>query len=274
MLTGDHPSTALAVAKEIGLANVNKVVTGAEIELLTDEKLIEYVRQVDVYARLEPGHKLRIVKTLKSLGEVVAVTGDGANDAPSLKQADAGVAMGLRGTDVAREASSLILTDDNFSTIVEAVKKGRRGHDNLRKALHYYISNKIAILSIIFFSILAVIFTLYSLSITCGASLEKAQTMAFAAFMMTLVFLAFNSRYLNRKLTYQDLLANRHLNRMAAVTIAATIVVINLPQLQSIFKTVPLGFTEWAAAIGLALLSTTLFHPLRTIFDYGDAPLS
>jgi Ca2+-transporting ATPase len=134
MLTGDHPATAQAIAREIGLSRRAGVMTGTEIDQLDDAALQARLRQVDICARLRPEQKLRLVRLLQGSGEVVAMTGDGVNDAPSLKAADVGVAMGGRGTDVAREAAALVLLDDSFASLVRAVRQGRRIYDNIGKA--------------------------------------------------------------------------------------------------------------------------------------------
>jgi Ca2+-transporting ATPase len=141
MITGDHPSTALAVARELGIAGADgRAVTGRELNAMNDEDLIETVHTVRVFARVSPQHKLRIVRAFKALGEVVAMTGDGVNDAPAVKEADIGVAMGRTGTDVTKEASAMILSDDNFATIVAAVEEGRGIYDNIRKFIRYLLS--------------------------------------------------------------------------------------------------------------------------------------
>jgi Ca2+-transporting ATPase len=137
MITGDYPVTATNIAREIGLMNHDLVISGPELQAITEEELCERIKEVNVFARVVPEQKLKIVNALKRNGEVVAMTGDGVNDAPALKSAHIGIAMGEKGTDVAREASSLVLMDDNFASIVGAVKMGRRISDNLQKALSY-----------------------------------------------------------------------------------------------------------------------------------------
>lgn len=141
MITGDHQCTAAAVAKELKIIDQGgRVVTGTDIEEMDDAKLEEECENISVYARVSPRHKLRIVRALKSRGHVVAMTGDGVNDAPAVKEADIGISMGISGTDVTKEASSMILTDDNFSTIVEAVEEGRIVYGNIRKFIRYMLS--------------------------------------------------------------------------------------------------------------------------------------
>ncbi|HAX74130.1 MAG TPA: HAD family hydrolase, partial [Firmicutes bacterium] len=137
MITGDNGTTAKSIASKIGIDHSDNVITGTELETLSDEELAERVQETNIFARVIPNHKMRIVKALKANGEIVAMTGDGVNDAPALKYADIGIAMGKRGTDVAKEASDMILMDDNFTTIVETVHDGRRIYDNIRKAVGY-----------------------------------------------------------------------------------------------------------------------------------------
>jgi Ca2+-transporting ATPase len=140
MITGDYPGTAQNIARQIGLKPVDSVITGPELEQMEDAELQQRIRSVNIFARVMPEQKLRIVNALKANGEIVAMTGDGVNDAPALKSAHIGIAMGERGTDVAREASALVLLDDDFSSIVQAVKLGRRIFDNLQKAMAYILA--------------------------------------------------------------------------------------------------------------------------------------
>lgn len=137
MITGDNGMTASSIARKIGIPNFQNVLTGAEIEKLSDEELKERVKATNIFARVIPNHKMRIVKALKDNGEIVSMTGDGVNDAPALKYADIGIAMGKRGTNVAKEAADMVLLDDNFATIVDTVKDGRRIYDNIKKAVGY-----------------------------------------------------------------------------------------------------------------------------------------
>ncbi|MBN1412029.1 MAG: cation-translocating P-type ATPase [Spirochaetales bacterium] len=162
MITGDYSETAVNIAGQIGLKNPEKCITGAEIDRLTDDELRERVKETGIFARVVPEHKLKIVAAFKANGEVVAMTGDGVNDAPALKSAHIGIAMGERGTDVARESSGLVLTDDDFSSIVSAVRMGRRIFDNLQKAMTYILSVHIPIAGLslipVFFRDLPLIF--------------------------------------------------------------------------------------------------------------------
>ena len=145
MITGDHPETARAIAKQVGIMGENdEVLEGSELDEIPDEKLEEIVERVGVFARTEPRHKLRIVRALKNRGNIVAMTGDGVNDAPALKEADIGVAMGITGTQIAKETSDMVLADDNFASIVGAVEEGRTAFNNLRKVVLYLLTTNIA----------------------------------------------------------------------------------------------------------------------------------
>lgn len=155
MITGDYPNTARAIAEEIGLLQAgHKVMTGAEINDLTDEEMVKNVEETDVYARVSPEHKMRIVDALRANKEVVAMTGDGVNDAPAIKRADIGVAMGITGTDVAKGTADMVLTDDNYASIVSAVEQGRVIYSNIRKFVYYLLSCNAAEIMVIFLATL------------------------------------------------------------------------------------------------------------------------
>lgn len=145
MITGDNGYTASAIAKKIGISNYNNFITGLELDQMNDEELKEKIKTNNIFSRVIPEHKMRIVKCLQELGEVVAMTGDGVNDAPALKKADIGIAMGMRGSEVSREAADLVLLDDNFHTIVNTIKDGRRIYNNIKKAVGYVFTIHIPI---------------------------------------------------------------------------------------------------------------------------------
>ncbi len=153
MMTGDHPKTARIIAEQIGLQETGKVITGREMDQMSDEELAEKILSTSIFARVSPENKLQIVRALNIDKEVTAMTGDGVNDAPALKGADIGIAMGIRGTEVAKEASDMILTDDRFSTIVEAIKKGRIIFDNIEKFVYYLFSCNVVEIFVIFLAI-------------------------------------------------------------------------------------------------------------------------
>ena len=141
MITGDHPLTAQHIARQLGISEDSQVITGQELEQMTEAEFQTAAASVSTFARVAPKHKLRLVRALQDQGQVVAMTGDGVNDAPALKQAHIGVAMGITGTDVSKEASQMVLLDDNFATIVGAVEEGRIVYDNIRKFVKYTMTS-------------------------------------------------------------------------------------------------------------------------------------
>jgi magnesium-transporting ATPase (P-type) len=144
MITGDHPETAMAIGRMLGIRNSRQAITGATLEAMSDDELRKVAQSHDIFARTSPTHKLRLVRALQAEGEVVGMTGDGVNDAPALKQANVGIAMGIKGTDVTKEAADMVLTDDNFASIAHAVTEGRRVYDNLKKTVTFALPSNLA----------------------------------------------------------------------------------------------------------------------------------
>ncbi|MFO7551010.1 MAG: HAD-IC family P-type ATPase, partial [Haliea sp.] len=183
MITGDHAGTAAAIGRQIGLENAGRVLTGIELDELDDAALAARVLDTDVFARTSPEHKLRLVKALQSHGKVVAMTGDGVNDAPALKRADAGIAMGLGGSEAAKEAAELVLVDDNFATIVDAVRAGRTVYDNLKKVIGFLLpvngGESLSLLLAILFGLTLPITAAQILWVNMVSSVALAMALAF-----------------------------------------------------------------------------------------------
>jgi Ca2+-transporting ATPase len=185
MVTGDHKLTAVAVAKELNLLGENeepgKVLTGEELEKISDEQLADQVQNVAIYARVSPEHKMRIVKAWKAKGQVVAMTGDGVNDAPALKMSDIGVSMGITGTEVTKEAGDMVLTDDNFASIVKAVREGREIYDNIKKYLTYLMRCNIMEILVMFIAVVSVPFLARMSGAATDAAVVSSATIALTA---------------------------------------------------------------------------------------------
>ena len=155
MITGDHKDTAVAIGMELGIiTSPDQAITGAQLDDLSDEEFARRITEFSVYARVQPEHKVRIVNGWKARGKITAMTGDGVNDAPSIKSADIGVGMGITGTDVTKNVADMVLADDNFATIVSAVEEGRRIYANIRKAIQFLLASNLAEVLAIFFSTL------------------------------------------------------------------------------------------------------------------------
>ncbi|MCL6580412.1 MAG: cation-translocating P-type ATPase [Firmicutes bacterium] len=319
MVTGDHPATALAAAAELGLLDPGappegQVLTGRELDLIPERVLARRATGVRVYARVSPAQKLKIVRALKAAGEVVAMTGDGVNDAPALREADIGVAMGRTGTAVTKEASDMVLVDDNFASIVSALEEGRVIYDNIRRSVRYLLAcNTGEILTMLLAALGRLPLPLLPLQILwvnlatdglpamalgfqrpeadvarrpprppgesifarrlgvkilgrglliglstlavflaglrVAGDLALARTLAFATLVLSQLIHAFDCRSETRALTEVPLSSNWHLVGGTAISFGMLLAAIYVPELRSVFRTVPLGPAEWAAVI-------------------------
>ena len=326
MITGDHKDTAVAIAKELGIiTDASQAITGAELEDIPDDQICEYVKKYGVYARVQPEHKTRIVTAWKANGAITAMTGDGVNDAPSIKSADIGVGMGITGTDVTKNVADMVLADDNFATIVAAVGEGRRIYDNIRKAIQFLLASNMSEVLGVFFStllgftllnpvhllfinlvtdcfpalalgmekaepdtmsrpprnskdgifagglgvdvvyqgILVTIITMASyilghsmqvgaFAIPQGVS-EHGMTMAFLTMSMCEIFHSFNMRS-QRKSVFTLKGQNKILWAAMLGSLLLTTLVIEVPFIANAFGFTPIGLTEYAIAMGLAIL--------------------
>ncbi len=328
MITGDYPNTARAIARDINLLQTDhQVLTGYDLDDMSDEELREAVKVTDVFARVSPQHKMRIVEALRSQGEVVAMTGDGVNDAPAIKLADIGVAMGITGTDVAKDTADMVLTDDNYASIVAAVEQGRIIYSNIRKFVYYLISCNLAEIMIIFlatafgrylypfaagevFSPLAPIQLLLLNLVTDGApalalGTEKgdpdimqqkprppkepiinrfmmngvliqtvaitfitlfafgvglkhdrlmAETMAFITLASSELVRAYTARSERYPILKIGVFNNKWMNIAVMSSLALLLLILYVPFFNTIFNTVPLGWTEWRLILPLLLI--------------------
>ena len=310
MITGDHEKTACAIARELGILTTGKIITGAELEELTEEEYLKIAKDIQVYARVKPAQKMRIVEALKKLDNIVAMTGDGVNDAPALKKASIGVAMG-DGTDVAKEASDMILQNNDFATIVKAVEGGRKIYDNIKRFVKYQVSTNVGailtivgtsllnlplpfnpaqllwlnivmdgppaqmlgiegaerdimqrppetgdiltkntLLQILFLGIVMAIGTIavFSWQIYSRADTRKAMTVAFTLFVVYQLLNAFNGRADSEK-------SSKFLYLGIIISFLLQLLILYIPQLQTIFRTTFIGITDW---IVIAIVASTI----------------
>ncbi len=327
MITGDHQTTAEAIASQLAmLPKGGRTISGRQLASMTDEQLDKVVEDIYVYARVSPEHKLRIVKSLQRKGHVVAMTGDGVNDAPAIKASDIGIAMGISGTDVSKEASALVLSDDNFATIVAAIEEGRGIYENIRKFIRYLLASNVGEILVMFFAMMAgmplplvPIMILWVNLVTDGlpamalgvdqpendlmeqkprpakenifarrlgwkivsrgfligictlipfwlvlqqgtgeSNLTEAQTVAFATLVMAQLIHVFDCRS-SRSIFHRNLFENKMLVMAVLSSIALLLSVLYIEPLQPIFKTVGLGWSEWALVLVFAAIPTVFF---------------
>ncbi|WP_295611225.1 cation-translocating P-type ATPase [uncultured Methanobrevibacter sp.] len=307
MITGDHEKTACAIARELGILTTGKIITGAELEELSEEEYLKIAKDIQVYARVKPAQKMRIVEALKKLGNIVAMTGDGVNDAPALKKASIGVAMG-DGTDVAKEASDMILQNNDFATIVKAVEGGRKIYDNIKRFVKYQVSTNVGailtivgtsllnlplpfnpaqllwlnivmdgppaqmlgiegaerdimqrppetgdiltkntLLQILFLGLVMAIGTIavFSWQIYSGADTRKAMTVAFTLFVVYQLLNAFNGRANSEK-------SSKFLYLGIIISFILQLLILYIPQLQTIFRTTSIGIMDWIVIVIVA----------------------
>lgn len=318
MITGDHKNTAVAVAKKAGLLKGGKAITGAELDRMTDEELDREIHKYTVFARVEPVHKLRIVRSFKRRGEIVTMTGDGVNDAPAIKEADVGVAMGITGTDVAKQSADVILLDDNLATLVNAVEQGRCVYSNIRKFVRYLLSCNIGEVLTMFVGILMgmpiillpvqillvnlvtdglpaialgleppesdimtkpprkstegffadglmskIIFrgifiglsTLASFAVTLhtGGTVQAGRTSALITLVLSQLIHVFECKSETKSLFRINLFSNIKLVLAVLVSFGALALAVTVPQLQTVFETVPLTSQQMLTALGFSV---------------------
>jgi Ca2+-transporting ATPase len=330
MLTGDHAETAKAVAKRVGMIDPDNLLIGEQISSMNDDQLKEALKTTSVFARITPEHKLRIVRLLKNMGQVVAVTGDGVNDAPALKEAAIGIAMGQKGTDAAKEAADIILTDDNFVSIGNAVREGRKIFDNLKKGIRYYLSVKVALILIFLLPIIlgiplpfapiqiiilemfmdlaassgfvaegmepdimrrpprnpkermlnrktltrifimaaclfVAVSVCYVFTYDRTQNLVYAQTVAFATWIFSHIFLAFNTRSETEPLLKRGLFSNKVMVIWSASAIVMLVAVTVVPGLQTLVRTTSLGLSDWLLALVASFVATFWIEAAKLI---------
>ncbi|MGD0309227.1 MAG: HAD-IC family P-type ATPase [Acidobacteriota bacterium] len=297
MITGDHPFTTWAIAKQIGLDEAETVLTGQDLDAMSDEALSQTLLTTSLYARTTPQHKLRIVKNLHRRGEIVAVTGDGINDAPALAAADIGVAMGETGSEVARASADIVLADDNFATIIRAVEEGRISYENLKMELFMDLAASATfvaepaekglmqqpprcpkaklmdrpMLACIFSSavgLFAAVSVSYLATWYRTHDLTEAQTMAFAAWLVGHIFLALNLRSEREPLVRLGYFSNHLMVIWATATLALLLFATLVPAVQGLFRVVPLSPTEWLLAAGATMIGTFWIEAKKVLGGY------
>ena len=308
MITGDHEKTACAIARKLGILTTGRVITGKELDELSQDEYLAQARDIQVYARVKPAQKMRIVEALKELDNIVAMTGDGVNDAPALKKASIGVAMG-DGTDVAKEASDMILQNNDFTTIVKAIEGGRKIYDNIKRFVKYQVSTNVGailtivgtsllnlplpfnpaqllwlnivmdgppaqmlgiegperdlmqrppetgdiltkntLLQILFLGIVMAIGTIcvFAYEMSTGIPTQKAMTIAFTLFVVYQLLNAFNGRANSEK-------SSKYLYLGIIVSFLLQLLIIYIPQLQTIFRTTSIGASDWILIFAVSL---------------------
>jgi len=313
MITGDFKTTAVAIGQEIGITGDS--LTGEELDALSDEELLNRIDSLSVVARVSPEHKTRIVKALKDQGHIVAMTGDGVNDAPSLKKADIGIAMGITGTDVAKEAADMVLTDDNFASIVKAVEEGRHIYDNIIKFIYFLLCCNVGEICVLFFAILlgfsrplipiqilwinlvtdgfpalalgvdppeaglmnrpprdpaesifargrgrsiVEIGLLMSVLVLiaffwAGKDVDHARTIAFSTLVFVQLAHTVNCRSERRSIFRVGIFSNMYLVGAVLLSLSLQLAVVYVPWLQPLFRTMPLGLSDWILIVVLSL---------------------
>lgn len=340
MITGDHPSTALAVARELNLLDPalpaeRQILTGRELDRLSDRALAGRVGEIRVYARVSPGHKLKIVRALRARGEIVAMTGDGINDAPAVREADIGIAMGLTGTAVTKEASDMVLADDNFASIVAALEEGRTIYDNIRRSVRYLLAcNTGEILTMLLGALFRLPLPLLPLQILwvnlvtdglpamalglqapeadvavrpprppgegifarglgvriltrgvliglstigvylfalgrTGWDIPLARTVVFATLCLTQLVHAYDCRSETRALTEVPLSSNWYLVGGTLASLGMLLSAVYIPALRPFFRTVPLGWTEWAWVVAATTWGQAAVGARRVLLAAG-----
>jgi len=312
MITGDHKNTAVAIARDLGFYQPDSMAfTGEELDQLTNEEFNKYVGKTAVYARVSPEHKLKIVKAWREQGEIVAMTGDGVNDAPAVKEADIGVAMGITGTDVTKEVSEMVITDDNFASIVAAVEEGRGIYDNIRKFIHYLLSCNVGEILVMFVASLLMLpvpllpiqilwinlvtdglpalalgvdpidkkimkrpprlknepvitrkmggiillqgafiafcslLAFYFVYFVEDKGIERARTACFIVLACSQLFHSFNCRSSHESIVSLGFFTNSKLVYATLISFILQMSVVYVPFLQTVFKTLPLGWSDW-----------------------------